>query len=153
MSPRTAAREWRRLGSGYGAALADEAEGLALLDGEGDSVDGNRILGGAKRHALDDGLPGFEPLDQVLHLDERGAVRVHRPISVWNGQAVRWPRSTSSSSIETSRRDASSASANSQRGANGQPGGRVARSGGWPRIGTSLPSARSAASSGRAFRS
>ena len=55
------------------AGLADHAEGLAGVHGEGDAVDGFDVAGGAREDALFDGEPGA----QIRHLDEGlgGALR------------------------------------------------------------------------------
>src|SRR5665647_2111321 len=121
------------------AALADQTQGLALLDREADAVDGVDLAGGA----LEDPRPDGEVLLQPLDLEQ-----AHLTYSWKCGKEARTSRRSASGIQQftpcsgptissTGHWSRHSGRSYRQRPTNGQPLGREMRSGGCPRMGVS----------------
>src|SRR5262249_22725089 len=116
------------LGRGRLAAsgLADDPEGRARLDGEGDPVDRAHDLRGAPEHA-----PLYrEVLDEIARGDD-GLGSHQEPLV--SQQRLRCPSVMTSGTSPSRQRSM----AFGQRGWKEQPPGKAARSGGWPSMATS----------------
>ena len=135
--------------------LADDAERLALLDGEADAVDGldrgDLLLEdepARDREVLLEVLDDEQLVGHHARLRHRVGQQLRRPRAPWRllveVAACRWSGELGAHGLQlAARRPRTAVNANAQRGWNRQPAGGVSSDGGWPGICTSRSTSRS----------